>query len=186
MTSQEEETLVLLTARGIVEDAVRRRPHRSSGDEVPLRGIEHSGVFVTLTKRGELRGCIGDLSDGAPFLDSLAHAAEGAALRDYRFTPIEAGELDELDVDVTILGPMEPLTGEAELRVGEHGLHIADATHRGILLPQVASERGWSAARFLRAVCEKAGLPDSAWTWPSVRLSRFTARVLRAPQHPHA
>ena len=122
-----------------------------------------AGVFVTLHIDGELRGCIGHIEADEPLPRSVARYAGAASSEDPRFAPVKAAELAQLEVEISLLGPMERAAGPADIEIGRHGLMIEMAHQRGLLLPQVASERQWDAATFLVQTCRKAGLAPDSW-----------------------
>lgn len=136
------------------------------------------GAFVSLHRRsdGELRGCVGFMRAVDPLLDTVARMAAAAATEDGRFSPVRAGELDGLSVEISVLSPLEPIRPE-KVEVGRHGLLVGDGHRRGVLLPQVAVEQGWDRETFLARTCWKAGLPEDAWREPGVELLAFTAEV---------
>jgi AmmeMemoRadiSam system protein A len=137
-----------------------------------------SGVFVTLTEHGELRGCLGTLQCRRGLAREVARSAADAARQDPRFPPVTAGELPDLSVEVSVLGPLEaidPRDPDA-ITVGRHGLVAEQGSRRGLLLPQVATEWGWTTRQFLDHTCVKAGLPADAWEH-GARISRFEAEV---------
>ena len=148
----------------------------SSVDAVPY---SHAGVFVTITVNDELRGCIGDMDSSHTLEEAVSLAACGAATRDHRFHPLSAADFDAMEITVTILEPMEAVHDNNDVVVGQHGLFLEYGARRGILLPQVASDRNWNALRFLEAVCEKAGVPRGAWKWPDVTVKRFRATLYK-------
>jgi AmmeMemoRadiSam system protein A len=133
------------------------------------------GVFVTLRQEGELRGCRGSLVGQLPLYLEVQRSAVSAALNDPRFPPVVADQLPRLHLEISVLGPLEPITDVTTIRVGTHGLLVAKGDRQGVLLPQVPVERGWDRDQFLVEVCRKAGLPDDAWR--SSDLFRFTAEV---------
>lgn len=135
-------------------------------------------AFVTLRRRGQLRGCIGTLGAGWSVGRSVVHAGEMAALEDPRFPPVGAEELTELDIEVSILTPPRPLEEPGDFVPGRHGIVVEARGRRGLLLPQVATEMGWGAAEMLAGACEKAGLRPDAWLDPGTRLEVF--EVVRA------
>jgi len=137
-----------------------------------------SGAFVTLTRRadGELRGCVGVPEPLYRLDQAVARAAVAAALYDGRFDPVVAAELPELSLHVSVLGDLRPID-PAAVEVGHHGLVVRYAGRSGLLLPQVASERGWDRERFLSETCRKAGLPSDAWRKPGCEVLAFTAIV---------
>jgi AmmeMemoRadiSam system protein A len=137
-----------------------------------------SGVFVTITSRGELRGCLGTLHCSRGLAAEVARCAADAASEDPRFPPVTADELPEISVEISVLGPLEeidPRDGQA-MTIGRHGLVAEEGLRRGLLLPQVATAWGWTPAQFLRQTCLKAGLRGDAWQHDA-RISRFDAEV---------
>ena len=169
-------TLLLRTAR----EAIRAQAANLVPELPPLPSLpEASGVFVTVHVSGALRGCIGFLELQGDIISTLAEAARRAAARDPRFTPVEKEELPDMDIDVTLLGPLEDCSSPEDFDIGVHGLVIDYHGHRGLLLPQVALERGWDKSEFLSALCQKARLTDRSWELPETRLFRFEGLVLR-------
>ena len=135
-----------------------------------------AGAFVTLHRDGKLRGCVGQVECAGPLMETVARAAISAALQDSRFPRVEPGELDRLDIEISVLSVPEPILPEA-IVIGLHGLLVVKGQKRGLLLPQVASERNWSAQTFLEETCVKAELPREAWREASTRILAFTAEV---------
>jgi AmmeMemoRadiSam system protein A len=135
-----------------------------------------AGAFVTLHHGGQLRGCVGQVESPDSLAETAARAAINAALHDSRFLPVEAGEIRSLEIEISVLSPPEPIAPEA-IVVGRHGLMVVKGEYRGLLLPQVATERRWSSQRFLEETCAKAGLPRDAWREPSARVFAFAAEV---------
>ncbi|HTO74874.1 MAG TPA: AmmeMemoRadiSam system protein A [Thermoanaerobaculia bacterium] len=135
------------------------------------------GLFVTLTMGGQLRGCIGTLAPEGDVTRVAAEFARRAAFEDPRFPPLEAEELPHCGIEISVLGAPETIQGPGDVVVGRDGLIIEGRGRRGLLLPQVATEWGFDAARFLEETCRKAGLPPGAWRDPSVRVWRFQAEV---------
>jgi AmmeMemoRadiSam system protein A len=137
---------------------------------------EPAGAFVTLHRDGQLRGCVGQVESADPLADTVARSAINAALHDSRFPAVEADEIRSLEIEISVLSRPEPIAPETVL-VGRDGLLVVKGEHRGLLLPQVASERGWSSQRFLEETCAKAGLPRDAWREPSTHVFAFAAEV---------
>lgn len=125
--------------------------------------LTERGVFVTLKKRGELRGCIGFTEPLFPLSEAVIRAAVYAATEDPRFPPVSREELDNLEVEISVLTPLERIENPRLIQVGKHGLVIAQGEKRGLLLPQVATEQGWDRQTFLSQACLKAGLAPDAW-----------------------
>ncbi len=139
------------------------------------------GAFVTLTVDGELRGCTGTLDPDVPMPHLIARLARSSALSDPRFPPLRADELPHTAIEISVLTPPIPVVAE-DVEVGVHGL-IAQRGHaRGVLLPQIATEQGYTVEEFLAATCWKAGLPRDAWRDPGTRLLAFTAVVFAERQ----
>jgi AmmeMemoRadiSam system protein A len=138
---------------------------------------EPSGAFVTLTRRGMLRGCIGALEALLPLGETIAKCAVSSAVRDPRFSPLQIEELDQLHVEISVISPMQLAKDPEEIIVGTHGVMIELQNRRGLLLPQVPVEHQWDRDTFLRHVCIKAGLNPDEWRNPTARLQIFTAEV---------
>jgi AmmeMemoRadiSam system protein B/AmmeMemoRadiSam system protein A len=124
---------------------------------------ELRGVFVTLHKKGMLRGCIGYIKPFMPLYKATSDCAISAAVKDYRFSPLQEDELDEIDIEISALTPLQKINDIDQIKVGEHGLYISRSPYSGLLLPQVATEYGWNRETFLAQTCRKAGLPEDAW-----------------------
>lgn len=174
LTDAQKHALIDLARRSIVSEVTHQPPAPLPLD-VALPSA--SGAFVTITRRGELRGCLGTLECCRGLAEEVARCAADAASADHRFPPVTEEELPELDVEVSVLGPLEEITPDpANVLVGRHGLVAEQGHRRGLLLPQVATERGWTPEQFLRQTCVKAGLPGDAWQH-GARLYRFDAEV---------
>jgi AmmeMemoRadiSam system protein A len=138
-----------------------------------------AGAFVTLsTKPGdELRGCIGSIQPTAPLFQAVSSNAIAAAFRDPRFYPLMKDELPRLALEISVMGPIERVASVDEIETGRDGLIISRGHHSGLLLPQVATEYGWSRDEFLSHTCRKAGLPADAWRSPETKIEKFSAEV---------
>lgn len=135
------------------------------------------GVFVTLNeKNGRLRGCIGNIVPIAELAVSLWGRAQDAALNDPRFEPVQPEELPNLDVEISILTPMEPISGPDDIVLGKHGVIMHKQGRSAVFLPQVAPEQGWNKEEMLTALSQKAGLKPQAWRKDAV-FSVFEAQV---------
>jgi len=143
--------------------------------------LKPSGVFVTLHRHGRLRGCIGYLEACKPLLAAVQDMAIAAAFRDPRFPPLREEELADLDLEISILSPMQEIRNVEEIEVGRHGIYLERGSCRGLLLPQVATECGWDRLTFLQQTCVKACLPPDAWKDPATRIFIFSAQILHEP-----
>jgi hypothetical protein len=166
-TDDQKRSLVMI-ARAAVADAAHGRRERTVAVEAgAFRDAfpDVSGAFVTIKRGGRLRGCIGTLSCQRPLSEEVARVAVSAATEDPRFEPLRPSELDDLDIEVSILGPLERIDpfDETSFEIGRHGLVVDQGHRRGLLLPQVATEHGWDRETFLAQTCVKAGLPPDAW-----------------------
>jgi uncharacterized protein len=169
------QALLAIARRALEAAAAGGPPARAPADpDAP----DASGVFVTIKRRGELRGCIGTLQCERPLTEEVAHTAADSALRDPRFPPVAPDELPELSLEISVLGPLEPIDprDDGAVVIGRHGLVVEDGRRRGLLLPQVAVEWGWTPEQFLRQTCRKARLADDAWQHGAA-VYRFEAEV---------
>ena len=170
---------LLALARQAVESALRGVPcEEPDPGDLGVELERRRGAFVTLTRRrdGQLRGCVGVPEPLYRVDQAVARAAVSAAVHDRRFDPVLPSELPDLSLHVSVLGELRPIDPEA-VEVGVHGLVIRGGGRSGLLLPQVAAERGWDRERFLDETCRKAGLPPETWRRPGCELLAFTATV---------
>jgi AmmeMemoRadiSam system protein A len=173
MTSDERRRLLK-----IARDAIVAHVHGTPVSETFIDdpdGVK-GGAFVTLHRGDELRGCIGHIERDEFLVRVVARCAVAASTSDPRFRSVTAGELDDLSIELSILGPLEPIAGADDIEVGRHGLLIEKGWSRGLLLPQVATEWRWDREQFLEQTCRKAGLPPTAWK-SGANLWRFDAEV---------
>lgn len=171
--TDEEKRALLAAAR----ESVRQRDEVSVGTESVTDSLRaERGLFVTLTKQGELRGCIGTMTPQQPLYELIGHIAYQAAFHDPRFAPVEADELDDIEYEITVLEPFTRVNDVNKIIIGRDGLMIRKDGRQGVLLPQVASDRGWSREQFLEAICQKANLPRDAWKG-GAKLWKFSAFV---------
>jgi AmmeMemoRadiSam system protein A len=179
-----EKQLLLQLARNALTRAVR---HLSPLREFVVEEIFHQpgGAFVTLHRRGRLRGCVGQLPGRDELVEVVAHCARAAALNDSRFDPVVSAELSEIEIELSVLSPLQDVTLE-QIEAGKHGLVVSQGGHRGVLLPQVAREFKWPAQRFLEETCVKAGFARDAWRDPATRVQAFTAEVFSEAAFPPA
>ncbi len=174
MTSEHDRDLLLRLAREALAAHVGTAPAHVPGDAGIL--AQPGGAFVTLHNHGELRGCIGHIEPTEPIGKVVTRCAVAAGTTDPRFPPITRRELDELQIEISLLGRLEPIAGPEDIEVGRHGVVVEQGWQRGLLLPQVAAEWQWDAETFLAQTCHKAGLPRDAWKH-GARAFRFEAEV---------
>ena len=179
LTEEQQQALVELARRSVVAQV--------TGELIDVRTdgpglLDASGVFVTLTSGGELRGCLGTLQCSLGLAGEVTRCAADAASTDPRFPPVQSHELRGLSLEISVLGPLEAIDpfDKGAVVVGRHGLVVEKGRARGLLLPQVASERHWTPEYFLAQTCVKAGLPPDAWHRDAT-IYRFEAQVFGAP-----
>ena len=183
LTDGQKEYLLRLARQAIVETVVPpEKPAEESEAEVHSEELQrlseiYAGVFVSLHVHEALRGCIGYIDGLRSLPEVIPETASAAALRDPRFEPVREEELDDIDIEISILSPLEKISGPAELTIGEHGLLVRSGKRQGLLLPQVAPRAGLDAEAFLEHTCQKAGLPADAWKVPEAEIFRFRAEV---------
>lgn len=134
------------------------------------------GAFVSIHRGGALRGCLGRLTCDMPLAHVVLHLGAVVADCDPRFEPVQPGELEELDIEISVLTPEREVTSTAEIQIGRHGLIVQQGFSRGLLLPQVATQHGWGVEHFVEHTCLKAGLARDAWR-RGARLFVFEAEV---------
>jgi AmmeMemoRadiSam system protein A len=174
----DHQKILLGIARQSIAAVLDGRAPDWNADDLDERLRQPAGVFVTLrTKDNELRGCIGSIRAAEPLYKAIVTSAISAAFRDPRFEPLRPGELERLDLEISVMGPIEPVTDFEAIVVGRDGLIISRGRYAGLLLPQVATEYGWDRETFLDQTCLKAGLPRGAWRAADCRVEKFSAIV---------
>jgi len=181
MLSDEDKRFLLRLARdSMAAFASGRRPKPL--DDVPDTVQAVQGAFVSLHKAGELRGCIGYVEGIKPLWEAVSDLAVEASAHDPRFPPVRPRETEEIDIEISVLGLLEQITGPAEIEIGTHGLYLRSRGQSGLLLPQVATQYNWEATKFIEQTCWKAGLALDAWKDPKAEIYRFGAEVFGEKQ----
>jgi AmmeMemoRadiSam system protein B/AmmeMemoRadiSam system protein A len=174
--SEEEKKTLHYIAKTVIEN-------KAKGKAVPDFKIESTtlkenrGAFVTIHKKGQLRGCIGYIEGRGPLHKTIEEMAEAAAFRDPRFSAVKEKELPELDLEISVLTPLKRISDVNEIQVGKHGIYIKKGWYSGLLLPQVATEYRWDRQTFLEHTCQKAGLPSNAWKEKDTEIYIFSADI---------
>ena len=177
MTDNQKKSL-LEVARKVIAAAVKGEPIKGYDSDDPLFN-QMRGCFVTMHNHGQLRGCIGQFTPTKSLLDTVVEMSV-ATTRDGRFTmnPVTPGELDQIDIEISVLSPLEKTDDPLSLELGKHGIYIKKGYSAGCFLPQVATETGWSKEEFLGNCCAgKAGMAYNAWKDPDAEVLLFTAEV---------
>ncbi len=174
---------LLKVAKDTVTAAVSHKPPpKVEADDPELTA--HCGCFVTLKNHDQLRGCIGQFTSEKPLVELIIDMAKASATSDPRFLndPITSNELPALDIEISVLSPLEKTTDPLSLRLGVDGIYIKKGYLSGCFLPQVATETGWTKEQFLSYCCShKAGLPPDAWKDPKTEVYLFNAEVFGSP-----
>ncbi len=181
MNDAQKQTL-LKAARDTVEAVINRRPAQKPVSDDPELNAP-CGCFVTLKNQGQLRGCIGQFTSEMPLIELVVDMAKASATSDPRFFAdrITSDELEQLDIEISVLSPLQLTREPLSLRLGVDGIYIKKGCVSGCFLPQVATETSWSKEEFLSYCCaHKAGLPSDAWKDPKTEVYLFTADVFGA------
>jgi uncharacterized protein (TIGR00296 family) len=184
MISEEEGKRLLQLAREAVE-SVLKHSDLDVDSYCEQHFGENQGCFVTLHKDGELRGCIGFPEPIMPLYKAIVQAAQAAALQDPRFPPVDAEEFEKLDFEVSVLTKPQLVKVKNsqeylnKVNIGSDGLIIRGSGGSGLLLPQVATEYGWTAKEFLQHTCLKAGLSQDDWKDLRNEIYSFQAQIFK-------
>jgi len=180
--SPEDRRAMLALARDAIVRKLENKPLARVPSEPSCFSLTQ-GVFVTLEVFGKLRGCIGVIEPREPLRESIIHCAQSAAFHDPRFSALQRGEVSGLEIEISVLSELFPVALQ-QIQIGKHGLMVATENHRGLLLPQVASEHKLSREEFLEETCHKAGLLRDAWRAPQTKIYAFTCEIFREGSEP--
>jgi AmmeMemoRadiSam system protein A len=176
--SNEEKKQILKIARQSIESYLKEG--KIPQFEVSEKLKEKRGVFVTLKKKNQLRGCIGVLEPIYPLYEAVSKMAIAAATQDNRFYPVTLNELPEIKIEISILSPLEKISDPYQIKLGEHGVIVKKGLRGGVFLPEVAKEFGYNLEEFLSVLCRhKAGLPPDAWLDPQTEIYIFTTEKIK-------
>ncbi|ADP78049.1 AMMECR1 domain protein [Methanothermus fervidus DSM 2088] len=183
MLSEEEGEFLIKLARKSIEEYVKNGKKIDPPKELPKSLTEKRGVFVTLKKNGELRGCIGYPEPIKPLAEATIDSAISSATSDPRFPPLKPAELKEISIEVSVL--TKPKLVEVEnpqeylkkIKIGKDGIIVEKGFNKGLLLPQVPVEQNWDVEEFLCNACMKAGLPPDCWFDSETRIYKFQAQI---------
>ena len=176
--TDDDRRALLRIARSAIVSEVRGEPLlTTAAGELSDNLKVTTGVFVTIHQASELRGCIGHIRSNVPLCEATDEVARSAAVRDPRFPRLSIAELDTIQLEVSVLSPFVPVLDPESVVAGRDGLIVQRGFHSGLLLPQVATEHGWSRDELLGWTCRKAGLPLDAWRDRTTTIQKFTADV---------
>ena len=177
--NEAQKEILLKPARDTVEAVITQKPiPKPESDDPELNA--NCGCFVTLKNQNQLRGCIGQFNSEMPLIELVVEMAKASAASDPRFVAdrITSDELDQLDIEISVLSPLKRTDDPSSLRLGVDGIYVKKGGASGCFLPQVATETGWSKEEFLSYCCaHKAGLPPDAWKDPKTEVYLFSAEV---------
>ena len=178
MLEKEQQTTLLRIARDSIRGQLDGAPLIINIEDYDADLQRPAGAFVTLhTADGDLRGCIGSVVAVDPLCLAVAQSAVNAAFRDPRFYPLRRDEVGSISLEISVMGPIVPVSSIDEIVPGRDGLIVRRGGAAGLLLPQVATEYGWDAQTFVEHTCAKAELASDAWRSPGTRIERFSAEV---------
>ena len=183
--SEKDGEILVRTARSAVTEYLKTKKRLTLLEDFKSKFSYNSGVFVTLSKAEDLRGCIGFPTPERKLYQSLVDAAIASATEDPRFPPVRYEELSDISFEITVLTPPEKISVEntleypTKIRVGRDGLIVRWEFGAGLLLPQVPVEYGWSEEEFLNHTCEKAGAPQDCWKKKNTKILRFEGIVFK-------
>ena len=168
---------LLEIARSTIESHIKEGKVPELKEDDPLLN-EEMGAFVTLHQRGQLRGCIGNMIGKGPLCLTVRDMAIAASTQDPRFPPVKKEEVEDIDIEISVLSPMEKIDDPNKIVMGKHGVMVQDGFRSGVYLPQVATETGWSREEFMNSLCmSKAGLAADSWKKGTCDIYVFTAEV---------
>ncbi len=178
MFSSEQKTVMLKAARNAVSDylcGTALLDHRELSEYQGLR--DTFGAFVTLKKKGQLRGCIGNIIGREPLYLTIPRLALEAAVHDPRFYPLECGEMSEVIFEISVLTHPAVVGSYEEIVIGRDGILLVCENTSSVFLPQVAAEQKWDLNTTLDHLCIKAGLHPGRWKDPGCSFEVFQAEV---------
>ncbi len=177
MLNTEQRNKLLQIARNSIETYLKTGKKLTVSEQDPVL-LKQMSAFVTLNEHGELRGCIGNLVGSQPLYLTVRDMAVEAATGDPRFSRVNLSELETIEIEISVLSPLEKIDSVDKIQLGVHGVLVRKGFNSGVFLPQVATETGWSKEEFLSTLCShKAGLPPLAWKDKSTDIYIFTAEV---------
>lgn len=174
--TMEEKKALLKLARGAIMDCLSGAG-KSTYPVFSEKFNEPRGVFVTLNKHGDLRGCIGYIEPIKSLHQAVIDNAINSATQDPRFPEVNVKELPDIEIEISVLTPPKEVNGPEDFIVGKHGIIIRKGFYSAVFLPQVAPEQGWTREETLSHLCLKAGLPTDEWKKPGMKFLVFTAEV---------
>lgn len=185
MLELEEGRKLVRLAREAIEIYLKNGTKPETPEDISQKLTENRGVFVTLNKNGDLRGCIGRPLPSQSLAEGLIESSISAATQDPRFPELSIDELDDITVEVSVLTPPEkievddPKNYPKEIEIGKDGLIVSCDGRTGLLLPQVPCDHNWDSEDFLRQTCVKAGVSPDSWLRDDIEIEKFSAQIFK-------
>ena len=173
--TKKEKKMLLESARETITAELELR--KATYEPVTKTLETKCGAFVTLHKHGRLRGCIGNMAGIKPLYLTIRDMAIASAFEDPRFPPLLKKELEEIDIEISVLSPMTKIESLNEIEIGKHGIYIKRGFSSGTFLPQVAVEQKWDVNELVENVCLKAGMDRDSWKAPDTEIFVYSAIV---------
>jgi AmmeMemoRadiSam system protein A len=160
LTDEEKKLLKAIAKEALYEAVIHDKKIAIDASKLPQKFSQHLGAFVTLNKNGRLRGCIGRFEPDQPLYEVIVDMAISASRYDNRFTPVTPDELEDIEIEISVLTPRVRVNSVDDIVVGKHGIYVVYGNRSGTYLPQVATDMGWNKEEFFQSCCvEKAGIP---------------------------
>jgi AmmeMemoRadiSam system protein A len=175
LNAHEQQALLAIARQAIIQGVQTGQEYVEPREEKALN--KRNGCFVTIKQNGQLRGCIGNFQSELPLFKEVAQMAQASAAKDPRFYPLKESDLENFNLEISVLSPLQKIESIEEIEVGKHGIYIEKSFYRGVLLPQVAIEHEWDRTTFLEQTCVKAGLPTDAWEAKDAEIYIFSAQI---------
>jgi hypothetical protein len=164
LNDKDKKDLLILARQTVEQQAKKNTVVMADPSRFSRSLVTNCGAFVTLRKNGDLRGCIGRFDATEPLYSVVQKMAVSASCEDYRFAPVSPQEINQLEIEISVLTPMRRITSIDELQLGKHGIYVKKGAHTGTFLPQVAEETGWTKEQFLgHCAQDKAGIGWNGW-----------------------
>lgn len=177
LTKKNRKKLLKIARKSIVSKLKRKERYEPEKPDDNYLSMERA-VFVTLNKNGNLRGCMGQLQAAIPLYKAVNQMALSAAFKDRRFPSVKKEELKDINIEISVLTPLEKIDSYKDIIMKEHGVVVRKGNRSGVFLPQVAEDTEWDRKTFLENLCsQKAGLPKDAYKKDDVELQVF--RVIK-------
>jgi MEMO1 family protein len=164
LDDKDKKELLRIARNTVIEYVKNRKIIEINENNLSSAMKTNCGAFVTLKKKGDLRGCIGRFDASEPLYKVIQAMAIASSTQDYRFNPVETVEIPELEIEISVLTPMRQIKSIDEFKLGKHGIYLKKGNRSGTFLPQVAAETGWTKEEFLgHCAQDKAGIGWNGW-----------------------